>query len=167
MILLYLFFGKGCSNTPGDSRTEIIDSLMKVNTVLKAEVDSLLAVKANIKDSVRIKDSIRVKWQKRWIDVKDSLKVPAECDSIVNVVIQVCDSVLAADSELIAEQKAEIAVSDTIIKRQAQAIENQDQVIENKDAEIVDLKKEVRRQKRQKFIAWCVAALSTAAAIFK
>lgn len=118
---------------------------------LKALIPGELVKVAELKKEAVKADSIVYKWRDRWRTVEIAAKT-SPCDSILPVVIHVADSVIVVDSTA-------IAIKDSIICLDGSIISQLQSVVKQGSVEIVGLKKEIRKQKRQKWLIGIGAVL--------
>lgn len=150
LIFIVFFLGKQCKS-PAPEQT---------NTgALKTKISTQLKQREVQKKEVERRDSIVYKWRDRWHGAKAQIKA-APCDSILPVIVRVADSVIVADSSLILAQARVIILDDSIIN-------NYKAIILNDSIEAVSLHKEIRRQKRQKWLIGVASILIGGAAIVK
>lgn len=100
--------------------------------VLKASIDS-------VKPIIIEREKEVVKWRTKWREVRHDSLIPCE------ELLVYCDTLVLADSSLIAEQKVLIGIQDSVIKMQ-------DLTIKSDSVTISDLSKEVKKQKRLKWL---------------
>lgn len=105
-------------------------------------------IKAAKQEAIILHDTV-VKYRTKYRYLRDTLVYELPCDTILKMVFQSCDSIIAKDSLLIAKQSGIILTQDSLIS-------DYKVITHNDTIEINRLGKEVKKQKRQK---WLIVAL--------
>jgi len=151
-IVLIFLLGRSCAK-PAEIHTGInVDSL-------KTEIAKEYKQREKLLRKAHEADTVRIKYLVRWKEVKKEIK-DLPCDSAIKIVIQTCDTIILKDSVLISDLKNVIRVDSLMIG-------NYEKVVVYDSLTIVGLKKEVRRQKRKKWLAWGFAVLFGTVAVVK
>jgi hypothetical protein len=123
---------------------------------LKSEIKKGLVKKDSIHQKAVKEDSQRVVYVTKWREVKAEVKKDTAksrpCDSIITKIVSICDTMVIKDSTEIMTLKAEI-------KQDSVLFVNYRELTKTDSLQIVSLKKEVRRQKRLKVLAWITAGI--------
>lgn len=146
LLLIVFLLGRQC-NAPAVIKTRS-DGL---KTAIKAE----LKERPILKSMAEVKVDSAFKWRDRWHAAK-TLTVTLPCDMVLKIVERVADAVITVDSSAIVAQARVIALDDSLLCNYRQAAVND-------SLSIVALKKEVKRQKRQKWLVGIGAVLSSVA----
>jgi hypothetical protein len=125
--LIILICFRKCGNRP-----EIPDNSKKEFVSLKKDIDS-------VKPIIIEREKEVIKWRTRWREVRHDSLIPCE------ELLVYCDTLVLADSSLIAEQKVLIGIQDSVIRMQ-------DIAIKSDSVTIRDLSKEIKKQKRLKWL---------------
>lgn len=143
--LVVVLFWRECG------RPEMIVPVTADSSVFyRSKVSDLKHELAIRKPEIQVKEVQVVKWQKRWKTSRHDSLIP--CDSLVVI----CDSTIVADSSLIAVQKVQLATADSLIS----SLETLRRIDSTRFIVVIDsLKKEVRKQKKRKWIAIGAAAV--------
>lgn len=148
LLLIVFLLGRQC-NAP---------ARIKTNTnILKTTIRAELKERPVLKAAAASKVDSTIKWRDRWHAVK-TLTVTLLCDTVLKIVERVADSVIVVDSSAIVAQARVIALDDSLLC-------NYRQVVINDSISIRALQKEVKRQKRQKWLIAIGAALAGGAVI--
>lgn len=131
-ILLLILLSRGCKN-PDPQPTPLVENLKKSISTNKAKA-------AKLKPIIIIKDSIRTKYVTKWKEVRHDSLIP--CPEK----LAVADTVIYQDSSLISSLKLLCKIDSNIIA-------DQSKVISLDSITIKGLKKEVRKQKIQKWLS--------------
>lgn len=147
------FAGRQCSaRMPQNSLQSNTDSIKKI-------VRTEILERADLKSKSKRADSIVYKWRDRWHEIKTEIGTKP-CDSILPIIVHVADSVIIVDSTALVAKSRIIALDDSIICNQAS-------IIKIDSITILGLKKEIRRQKRQKWLIGISAAIFSTAILTK
>jgi hypothetical protein len=131
-VLFWLF--RGCDSEP-----------VKKAEPLKEKIRTGLLKRDELKKESERKDSVRIVYITRWRKAKEEIKNNPQlpCDSVIPVVINLCDSIIKQDSSTIVSLKE-------VIKQDSSLFVDYQEQHRNDSTEIANLKKEVKKQKRQK-----------------
>jgi hypothetical protein len=132
LILAICLWFKGCNDTP----------IVKDNTTIKTNIKKLTVKKDSVKVEANKTDLIRTKIVIKWRDAKHDT-IYKECKEL----IVICDSIITTDSTQISQLRHVITLSDSIIIKQKIIIYN-DSVCQ------ISLNKQIRKQRRQKNLAF-------------
>lgn len=106
-------------------------------------------IKAAKQEAIILHDTV-IKYRTKYRYLRDTLIYELPCDTVLKLVIQTCDSIVVKDSLLIAKQSDIILTQDSLIS-------DYKVITHNDTIEIKRLGKEVKKQKRQKWLviaAW-------------
>lgn len=119
------------------------------------QVESIQVNQPNIKPIIKRIDSIKyvdrimhdtvIKYRTKYRYLRDTLLLEVPCDTILQLIITACDSIITKDS-------VAMLVKDYTIKYQDTLISNYKVITHNDTLEMKRLNKEVKRQKRQKWL---------------
>jgi len=132
LILAICLWFKGCNDT----------SIVKDNTTIKTNIKKLTVKKDSVKVEANKTDSIRTKIVIKWRAAKHDT-IYKECKEL----IVICDSIITTDSTQISQLRHVITLSDSIII-------NQKIIIYNDSVRQISLNKQIRKQRRQKNLAF-------------
>lgn len=104
------------------------------------QVAGMMARRQAVTTIVAYKDSIRDRWNTKYKEIRYDSLIP--CPEK----LAIADTVIINDSSEIASLSALVGVQDSIIIGQGK-------IIQGDSVTIIDLKKDVRKQKRQKWLA--------------
>ena len=106
---------------------------------LKQQVKELMVLGDSVKKDIVYRDSIRTIYITKWKPIRHDSLIPCETKLLV------CDTILLADSALISEYKTKAMFDSSIISHQAS-------IIANDSVKLSKLAKELKRQKRLKWL---------------
>jgi len=150
LLILVFLFGRSCGNNnvitvPFDSK--------KVKSQIRTEIDNIKRLK-----SLEAPMSVEViKWRTKWREGRHDT-IP--CEDKLPILINICDSIIVADSSL-------IETKDLIIVNQDSVIKNYQSIVSQDSVTIKGLHKEVKKQKRQKWLVLIGSGLVAGALIVK
>jgi len=127
------FLGRGCKSSDPHPTPPV--------EKLKQSISTNKAKAAKVKDSIIYKETVRVKYVTKWKEVRHDSLIP--CPEK----LAVADTVIYQDSSLIYSLKLLCKIDSNIIAEQSK-------VISADSITIKGLKKEVRKQKIQKWLAF-------------
>jgi len=132
LILAICLWFKGCNDT----------SIVNNNTTIKTNIKKLTVKKDSVKVEANKTDLIRTKIVIKWRAAKHDT-IYKECKEL----IVICDSIITTDSTQISQLRHVITLSDSIII-------NQKIIIYNDSVRQISLNKQIRKQRRQKNLAF-------------
>ena len=133
LLIIVFFLGRGCNSNYGEFATIKTEPLKQSIATNKAKAEKL-------KPIIIIKDREVVKWRDRYHEVRHDSLIP--CPEK----LAIADTVIYQDSSLIYSLKLLCKIDSNIIAEQSK-------VISADSITIKGLKKEVRKQKIQKWLA--------------
>jgi hypothetical protein len=145
LILAICLWFKGCNDT----------SIVKDNTTIKTNIKKLTVKKDSVKVEANKTDSIRTKIVIKWRAAKHDT-IYKECKEL----IVICDSIITTDSTQISQLRHVITLSDSIIIKQKI-------IIYNDSVRQISLNKQIRKQRRQKNLAFLGLILVGTSAVLK